>query len=241
MKIVKRLLGICFASAFMFSNVVYANDISQELTIDECKQIIKEVNDEYNAEFNLLDSDETVLTEFIRNDHLTREEFRNNLINAYYEINSEDTLSGNILDKGDECYSVNMFDEIGDQYVKKYQEDGFEYHMYEPRTDDSILSPLSVQDDIRQTQGIGNNTKVVLNSTVYSSSGAKGSFKYKKIKSYGVSYPNDADVHFEEMSMSHKLVNNKKKCDVTAKGVLKTKDGVSYGGYRTIKVTFTAG
>ncbi len=101
-------------------------------------------------------------------------------------------------------------------------------------------SPMHVRQDIMQTAPISYNSQMFLNSTVFSATGASGTYIYETINSYGSSWPSDyTGYHFEVDSGSYSLSSNKKNCTVTLRGHPEDAYGSALTLSLTEKVTFS--
>ena len=240
MKRICTIVATLFLLVLIISVKAYAKDADGDINLQECKQVVDEVNNRYGSCFEITAENEKKVVDYVRNHHLTRKEFKDNLLRDYKEIVNTRNLKKEYYD-GDDSFLVDPDNGLARKPINEYQQDGRIYRIYRPGDNEDKVRTFDTRELIRQEKNIGFNTTVFLDSVVFSKSGKPGSYKYDAIKYYGLSYPNDADIHFREREISYSLFEQNKKCRITLVGSEETKEGVSYMINRTINVTFSAG
>lgn len=105
---------------------------------------------------------------------------------------------------------------------------------------ESTITPRYIREDITQTAPISQNSEMFLDSTVFSATGAIGTYTYESINSYGSQWPSDyTGYHFEVDSGYHSLSSDSKKCTVTLKGHPENAAGFAQLVVLTETVTFS--
>jgi len=112
---------------------------------------------------------------------------------------------------------------------------------YYNNTQESLITPFYMREDITQKTSLSYNSSMYLKSTVFSTSGTQGTFIYENIKSYGTTWPSGfTGYHWEVDSKSHKLSSNSKSCKVTLRGHPENANGVALALSLTASHTFYA-
>lgn len=106
---------------------------------------------------------------------------------------------------------------------------------------EQVITPLYVREEITQTAPISYNSEMFLDSTVFSATGAIGTYTYESITGYGSQWPSDyTGYHFDVDSGSYSLSSDRKKCTVTLKGHPEDANGFALLVVLTETVTFSA-
>lgn len=106
---------------------------------------------------------------------------------------------------------------------------------------DSDITIKSVREEITQTASISYNSEMYLTSTVFSATGASGTYTYSSISEYGSQWPSSyTGYHFAVDEGSYSLSSDRKKCTVTLKGHPENSSGIALTVALTAKNTFSA-
>lgn len=105
------------------------------------------------------------------------------------------------------------------------------------------ILPFSIRENITQTYPILYDSNVVLNSKVFSGTGASGSYTYESIINFGTSWPGNTGYHFkmDPGQSFYSLSSNRKNCTVSLTGIPVDPNGLALAIVIRANHTFNAG
>ncbi|QDH20364.1 hypothetical protein [Saccharibacillus brassicae] len=140
-----------------------------------------------------------------------------------------------------EDYLVNQYLEIPSD--DRLQEETIQdFNSFFENESENVITPTAHTETIRQIHPLPYNATLYLNSTVFSPTGAAGTFTYQNVRSYGVTYPPTfTGFYYKVEKIDHRIHPNRKAVGIDIKGHPENAKGIALAIVLRTQHIFNAG